>query len=147
MLASFVPKVNRINKPPFLKLNRAMEGSYKSQSVTSHDQWAGRARVWKSYNITLYTTTPDELVHSIMDLFPFRRTFELRKFITTAGKNCKSISKIAKFGYKMWKIQSSFEICILLYYAGLSDNQIWQNLNEWLCFIKFTFCNQTSQVY
>ena len=51
-----------------------------------------------------------------MDRSPIRQTFELGKFISTAGK---SIINLVKYR-KMWKIQSC-EVCILLYYARKTE--------------------------
>ncbi len=57
-----------------------------------------------------------------MDHSPIRQTFELGKFVGTAGKSIINLVKlgslVAKYR-KMWKIQSCevCEFCILLYYA------------------------------
>ena len=60
-----------------------------------------------------------------MDHSPIRQTFELGKFISTAGKSIISLVKwcilVEKYR-KMWKIQSCevCEFCIPLYYARKS---------------------------
>ncbi len=60
-----------------------------------------------------------------MDHSPIRQTFELGKFISTAGKSIINLVKLCSLVEKyrkMWKIQSCevCEFCMLLYYARKS---------------------------
>ncbi len=61
-----------------------------------------------------------------MDHSPIRKTFEIGKFISTAGKSIINLVKLGRLVTKyrkMWKIQSCelvCEFCILLYYARKS---------------------------
>ena len=55
-----------------------------------------------------------------MDHPPIRQTFELGKFISTAGKSIINLVKLGSLvekDRKMWKIQSCevYEFCMLLY--------------------------------
>ena len=67
----------------------------------------------------------ERVIESVMDHSPIRQTFELGKFISTAGKsiiNLVNLRSLVEQYRKMWKIQSCevCEFCILSYYARKS---------------------------
>ena len=66
--------------------------------------------VWKPANCQrLKTKTCHAMDHS-----PIRQTFELGKFISTAGKSIINLVKLVEKYRNIWKIQSC-EICEFLY--------------------------------
>ncbi len=80
-----------------------------------------RSRIWL-FNRWCLTLPALLFKHSSMDHSPIRQTFELGKFISTAGTSIINLVKLRSLVEKyrkMWKIQSCeiSEFFILLYYA------------------------------